>query len=40
MENAIAQEIAEKDVQKWMDFKNLKPRKREERQANLSQDFY
>ena len=35
MENAIAQEIAEKDVQRWMDFKNLKPRKREERQAEI-----
>lgn len=28
MENVISEEIANKDIQKWLDFKNVSPRKR------------
>ena len=35
MENVISEELAKKEVLKWMDFKNLKPRKREERKDEI-----
>lgn len=35
MSNVVSEEIAKKEVEKWMDFKNLKQRKRDERESEI-----
>jgi len=34
MENVISEEIANKEIQKWLDFKNVSPRKRNTKETD------